>query len=179
MKAFAVVLFLTIAMMTPAIAGSSRQNQSLVKTPVIITSFFARGNTGFVEGNIRGASSTSRLVLFLRLANQRGLNVAADESGSPQLPRIIGNLPPPSFETRDMIEVRWEASFFLASSRRAQEIYVVACDVRQRGDSSPEGDYRNFQYLPFREALDIDDALALLRDYGWSPTGFTRIAVSP
>lgn len=171
----AALLAFILALASAALAQSNSPNQT-GKTPIVITSSFNKGNTSFVEGSVRGASNASRLVLFLRLADQRGLIVAADESGTPILPRIVGNLPPPSSDSRNLIEARWQANFFVPSSHRVQDIYVVVCEVRQRSNSTPEGDYRSFQYLPFREAVDIDDALALLRDFAWLPTGFTRIA---
>ena len=178
MQAIAWALLVALFVSVPAFAQSDRLSQA-VRTPVIITSFNNSGDTAVVEGSIRGVSTASRLVLFLRFANERGLTVAADESGTPQLPRILGSLPPSSYEARNTIESRWQARFSLPVSRQVLEFFVVACEVKQRPTSTPENDYRTFQYLPFRQAADIDDALTLLRDYGWPPTGFTRIAPSP
>ena len=178
MHSIAGALLVALFMSVPAFAQSDRLNQS-VRTPVIITGFENRGEMAFVEGSIRGASTASRLVLFLRLANERGLTVAADASGTPQLPRLLDTLPLPSYEGRNTTESKWQARFSRPVSQKVQEIFVVACEVKQRSSSTPESDYRSFQYLPFRQVNDIDEALTLLRDYSWSPTGYTRIALGP
>lgn len=175
MKSLAIAFLLTLTMPISALGQSSKSTQALL-TPVIVTNFQKQGVVAFIEGNVRGASSSSRLVLFLRFANQPGLHVAADQTGNPELPRILGNLPPQSYEGRGATATKWKAMFFVPNSVRVEEIFVVACEVRQQSNSTPELDYKNFQYLPFRQADNIDDALLLLREFAWLPTGFTRIA---
>jgi hypothetical protein len=175
MRLIASALLLMTIVSVAAFEQPNSSPQS-IRTPVVITELSRRAEISSAEGTVRGASTSSRLVLFLRFANQRGLYVASDRSGTPQLPRIVGTVPPPSFEGRVALETRWHAQFYVPASERLEEVYAVVCDVRSRANSTPEGDYGTFRYLPFREATDIEDALTLLRDFGWLPTGFTRIA---
>ncbi len=133
---------------------------------------------------VYGATTSSQPVVLVRTSEEFGLRVAADRSGVPIQPRTEDRLPP---DPKSSGSVRPEVSQDSASTWRATfssppfkgrltEIYAVVCDVRERPEWTKDRDYRGLGYLPFQRTRSIDDALTILRDFGWIPTGFTRIA---
>lgn len=70
----------------------------------------------------------------------------------------------------------WSVDFVTnTKSGRILQIFAILCTVKERQGWSRARDYSGFMYLPFSEADDIQNALEILRDFGWLPTGYTRI----
>lgn len=163
-----VLLFLTPF----AVAGVPQQTD---RTPVTISDYASSKGMHSLEATVRGASARSRLVVLLKYRSRPGLHVATDGFGEPELPRTMNPLPPADFPDRASIKTQWNVRFATSAALPIEEIYVVVCDVTSRPDSSAVLDYKNFQYLPFKQATDIGDALRVLSDFAWNPTGFTKI----
>ena len=167
------MLFLALsAFLSVAFAG---ENQS--KTVVEVTSVESLGNAFQVSAVIQGATSASQLVLFLKFSNQPGFTVAANQYGEPVLPVTNDLLQPPSTSQLRQSTSRWTAAFHARQEwGRLQEIHAIVCSVKERQDWPRSRDYKGFSYLPFSRVQDINEALAILRDFGWIPTGLTRVA---
>lgn len=174
---YAIVLFL-LALPHLASAGEPTQ-RTIAKTPVEIKGLSVRGKGAEVQAIVHGATASSQVVIFVRYSNRPGLSVATDELGQPLLPTTSDILPPDTqgdVPSRQTVS-RWSVSFHSRPEfGRLLELYAVVCTTRERGEWSRERDYRGFQYLPFSRTGGIDDALDLLRDFGWIPTGLTKVA---
>lgn len=176
-------LLLMLALIAATISSPSRAGEisslAEVKTPVEIKGFFVRGTRAEIEVVVQGATTQSQVVILTRHYGRQGLIVAANEEGEPVLPRTSEPLPPPDtigMPSRQSLS-RWKTDFVVKPEfGRLQEVFAIVCAVRERQNWSKSRDYRGFQYLPFNRATDINDALDLLRDFGWMPTGLTRIA---
>lgn len=137
------------------------------------------GESHVVEIDVTGALKNTKVVVLLRFKELQGFYVAKNEKGDPVAPLKLtqseSGLELPSFGSIS----RWRSQFVInqtAPMMTLTEIYIIACEVLDRNDSTPDRDYSNFQYLPFNRSLDTEAALVLLRDFGWRPTGFTKIA---
>jgi hypothetical protein len=169
------ILCVIVSLLSQIVFAQNNLEREVLKTPVTVTSFFGRGSIQNLEARVLGASNQSRVVVFLRLDKRYGLQVATNHSGEPQLPTPISLLPELEDIRRSRIASNWRVSFYTEEPEKIFEIYIVACEVRNRSNSTPERDYSNFKYLPFSKASDIENAIELLRDFGWNPTGFTKI----
>lgn len=178
MKFIHALLVLFFLLVHPVDATELTQ-RALIKTPVEIKGFFVRDNTAEVQATVQGATTSSQVVVLVRYSSKPGLSVAANESGEPMLPKTIEKLPPSvqgDLPDRQSLS-RWIVSFYSRPEfGKIVELYAVVCVVQERGEWSRSRDYRGFQYLPFGRSQSIDEALDLLRNFGWSPTGVTRFA---
>lgn len=155
---------------------ASAASTELIRTPVQVTTFKSERNRQIMEAVVQGAAINTRLVILLKSVRRSGFQVATNISGEPVLPTVMEELPPADYSIRKSIESHWSIEFVPPKSQKISEVYVVVCEVRNRSGSSPESDYDKFKYLPFEDSLNIDDAFELLRNFGWAPTGFTKIA---
>lgn len=175
MKAL-LVLFLAFSGLLPAAVAGENPLLAQTKTVVEIASVNSRGNAVQVSSVVRGATTASQLVLFLKFANQPGFVVAANEFGEPVLPVTDDPLPPVSTSQPRQSISRWTAVFHARQEwGRLQEIHAIVCTVRERQDWPRSRDYKGFSYLPFSRVQNINEALDILRDFGWIPTGITRV----
>ena len=170
------ILFLTLsAFLSVAVAGES-PSLTQTKTAVEITSVISRSNAVQVSAVVRGATTASQLVLFLKFSNQPGFIVAANEFGEPVLPVTEDPLQALSTSQPRQSTSRWTAAFHARQEwGKLQEIHAIVCTVRERQDWPRSRDYKGFSYLPFARVQDINEALEILRDFGWTPTGLTRV----
>jgi hypothetical protein len=129
---------------------------------------------------VTGATTLSQPVVLVRTRERFGLRVASDRRDQPVPPTTSDRLPPPwpqgAPEAQRNIST-WRLVFHSSPAWGGlAEIFVVVCDVRERPEWTRDRDYKGFAYLPFGKTQNIEDALTVLRDFGWAPTGFTRIA---
>lgn len=173
----AIVLF---ALACTPVASTSQINRTKVfARDHMIKPSMLHGESHVVEIDVTGALKNTRLVVLLRFKELQGFYVAKNEKGDPVAPLKLtqseSRLQSPSLGSIS----RWRSQFVINQTfpkMSLEEIYIIACEVLDRTDSTPDRDYSNFQYLPFNRSLDTEAALVLLRDFGWRPTGFTKIA---
>lgn len=171
------ILFAGATLAIPCHAGGDPAQLAQSKTPVEVQRLQVQGEMAELEAVVRGATNQSQVVILTRQSGRPGLRVAANQRGEPMVPRTSESLPSSNFGSASHSPSRWNTRFFVRpSDGRLQEVFVVVCTVRERTDWNKSRDYRGFQYLPFDRAKDIDDALDLLRDFGWMPTGVTSVS---
>lgn len=163
------------------------QQSSPVPTPVTIVSFGPSKDGQRLIARVKGATTSSQLVVFVRTAKRLDFHPALNESGEPAFPTILSNtlgkgddmgkgdyfgeLPELQEESFWSVEFRSEDK-----ADRLLEIYAIVCDVvKKRPDWPKSRDYRGFMYLPFSKADDIYGVLDILKSFGWIPTGYTQI----
>jgi hypothetical protein len=155
------------------------------RTRVEITAFHRVSPDEYtVAMRVTGATTQSQPVLLIRTTERFGLHVASDRSNAPVQPRTDTRLPPgrdtgslPQKSPDSLPASIWAATFHSSHDWGAViEVYAVVCEVRERPDWTKDRDYRGLGYLPFNKSQSVEDALLILRDFGWTPTGFTRIA---
>ncbi|MNJ24244.1 hypothetical protein D3C77_186540 [compost metagenome] len=150
----------------------------VLKTPVKIIDLDV-GSPSKVQVEINGATEESQVVVFLKLSNHPGLLVASDKMGQPSLPVTSDVLPRTSYPGETGKKSRWEAVFYVPREYGdILEIYAVVCVVSNRKDWSRTREYKGFMYLPFDQTRTIDQALQLLSDFGWQPSGLTMVALN-
>lgn len=173
----AIILF---ALACTPVASSSQVNRTKVfARDHMVKLSMLHGDSHVVEIDVTGALKNTRVVVLLRFKELQGFYVARNEKGDPVAPLRLtqseSGLESPLLGSIS----RWRTQFVINQTfpkMTLAEIYIIACEVLDRSDSTPDRDYLNFQYLPFNRSLDTEAALVLLRDFGWRPTGFTKIA---
>ena len=156
--------------------GSANGNQgSQARTPVEIISIIQKGDQVRLSAMVTGATRRSQLVVFVNYQGQSGLRIAKNAAGEPEMPFTRDSLPSEDSVGRSSSE--WRLNFqHNESEGRILEVYVVVCDVISNAPGWPNSrDYRGFRFLPFDKVDSIDDALLILRDFGWRPTGLTKV----
>lgn len=160
-----------------AFNSSATADGRVLKTPIEIVDLDI-GYPSRIQMEIGGATEQSQVVIFLKLSNSPGLIVASDEKRQPSLPVTDSVLPPASYPQEVSMKSRWEAMFNVPQEYgRILEVYAVVCTVNNRKDWSRTREYKGFMYLPFEQAQTIDQALQLLNEFGWKPTGVTMFSL--
>lgn len=145
------------------------------RSPVEVTRVMNNGPVYRIEAIIRNSTPLTQPVLLLRLPDATGFVAAQLESGEPAMPRVAESTQ--LHKGPDGLS-EWVVDFLRPPwNVRSVEAYVIVCSVARRPGWSRERDYKGFVYLPFNNARAVDDALRLLRDFGWEPTGLTRVEV--
>lgn len=156
----------------PCVANAN-MDDILPKTPVKIVDM-SIGMPSTMNINIMGATAESQVVVLLKLSKYPGLWVASDERG-PSLPIRNKDLPDsggPNAISSWYVEYQVPEEYGVIL-----DAYAIVCSVKSRKDWPRSRDYKGFVYLPFNHMKDIDEALLLLSDFGWIPTGLTTIAL--
>jgi hypothetical protein len=160
-----------------------------VKTPVEIVSVEDVGADVEAVVVTRGTTPDSQVVVLVQYwKSNNAYFIAADEAGVPVMP-LPQSASPQKQQVQQQVqkeptssaqamsgEQRWSVTFHRKPFGGIREVHAIVCKVRQRRDWPRSRDYRGFAYLPFDRAENIDEVLALLRDFGWEPTGVTKRA---
>lgn len=166
------LIFLCVSL-SPVAAETQRGTQA--RTPVTITSFSADAENFRLRAEVIGATRQSQVVVLIRTANRFGLRPAANPAGEPERPKTQDLLPPSEPSARAQ-QSKWTVTFYSPfSDGRIEELYAIVCETKERTDWPNSRDYKGFMYLPFAKVQSVDEALVILRDFGWIPTGVTRI----
>ena len=138
------------------------------ETPIKVKQVKASGSQFYIEALVRGADPASQVVILLRTQKRRGLSLASR--------RDRGLAMPEGRPTVNPGESLWFTEFYFNKDvDRLVEIFAVVCRVSERPEWGRARDYQGFGYLPFDRVSGIDGALEILRDFGWQPTGLTKI----
>jgi hypothetical protein len=172
-----ILLTFAVLMIWATSFAQSQQQDVPQRTPIVFKEIHNRGKYANVFVQVEAASRRSQVLLFLRYSGQDEYHLATSIEGDPQFPRTRDRLPDPDDRLRRQYKSTWFMNVRLdLLQERPAEIFAVVTELSQRYERNRSTDIEALRYLPFKRAANFNELLAVLDDFGWTPTGFTKSA---
>lgn len=168
--ALSLALGLLLPILVSAQSIRSLEQSRLVRTQIEFSSYQTEGWIHSATIQTRNDISNSQVVIIIR----RG--------GIFSIPLDGNNRPAIAEKTRELgregtnensFKFEWKVQVRLQPA--PQEIYAIVCRTNSRIGSAESSDLAALRYLNFQRTYDIAGVLRVLSEFGWTPTGYTRL----
>jgi hypothetical protein len=146
----------------------SGRGAQLVKTPIEILELRRIGPLEFLARiDVGSENKDLQTLIFVQDRKSDRFGLASDRTGKsrpPGFPFVTGSRPG---------GVEWTSEFSSLWKHPSIKVFAVVAAISDNARFDRDKEFDSLRYVPFSEAVKIEDVLRMLADFKWRPQGYT------